>query len=314
VNFAMDSASPSTDVYVKIAAPPGAFQPASPSATSTSDGFVLQVTRAPEPSLPSSLSLLQGLTPPAHLGGLSLSPLTVVSQSGLDAGARPVMGAVEETQAELVLGGASMPIVSSTADDGQPLAPSAVATGPLPVRAGAPLGGVLADGDPVPQLDRHDPALVDLALIGLPEPAAIGGAGEADLEAIVAEHGRRPEQAEGPLALRGLGGLPLVTVAFRGEPRVDPETLLASLPPVHASPTVVVQARAAIAAETDTDTVRETLPPPRRVARGSVLSGLTAAMAMVFGLVLPDMTRLMAAPAAPRFRLRFWLRRLRSGA
>ena len=50
------------------------------------------------------------------------------------------------------------------------------------------------------------------------------------------------------------------------------------------------------------------------IIRASVLSGLTAAMAMVFSLILPDMSRLMEAPAPPRSRLRFRLRPPWSGA
>jgi hypothetical protein len=45
------------------------------------------------------------------------------------------------------------------------------ATGPLPERSSGPLGGNLDSGsDPFPQLDRNNPADINLGLIGFPEP------------------------------------------------------------------------------------------------------------------------------------------------
>jgi hypothetical protein len=318
LDFAIDPANSSPEVYVKIAAPPGAFDSASPSSTAPSESFVLQVTRGPESSQPSSLPFLQGLTPSPRLGSGPSATATVVSQSGLNAGTPPMMGSAGDVQAELVVGGALVPVVGLTPDDGQSMPPSSspVATGPLPERAGAPLGGVLAEGDPVPQLDRRDPALVDLALIGLPEPeaGAIAGVGAADLEAIVAELERAPEKTEGSVAFRGPGGLPVLTASLPREPKVDAETLVAALPPAYASSnsTRIVPAPAVIAAVTDRARDRETLAQPRQIARASVLPGLTAALATVFSVILPDMSRLLAAPAARRFRLRFPFRLRRS--
>jgi hypothetical protein len=312
VNFAMDSASSSSEVYVKIAAPPGTFDSASQSSGPISESFVLQVTRGPDPSLPSSPSLLQGLTPPVRLGDGSSTTAPVVSQTGPGAGVRSVGAPAEDVQAELLLGGA--PIVVSTPVGGQPpVSSSPVATGPLPERAGAPLGGVLAEGDPVPQVDRHDPALVDLALIGLPEPEAPAGVSEADVEAIIAERERAPEQSEGSLGLGGRRGLPVLAVSVESQRIVDAETLLAALPPAYTTATVVMPAPAPAVdtAKTDTALEMEAAPRPRPIAIASVLPGLTAAMGALFGLILPDMSRLMTTPAAPRFRLRFRLRRPR---
>jgi hypothetical protein len=309
MNFAMDSASSSSEVFVKIAAPPGTFDSGSQSSGPTSESFVLQVTRGPEPSPPSSVALLQGLTPPVRLGDGSSSTAALVSQTGPDAGGRPVGAPAEDVQAELLLGGASI-VVSAPVGGQPPLSSPPVATGPLPGRAGAPLGGVLAEGDPVPQVDRHDPALVDLALIGLPEPEAPAGVGEADVEALIAERERAPEEPERSLGLGGPRGLPVLTVSVEGQRIVDAETLLAALPPACASAAVVTPAPApaAITAQTDRALEMEALSRPRRIAPASVLPGLTAAMGVVFGLILPDMSRLMATPPASRFRLRFRFR------
>jgi hypothetical protein len=244
---------------------------------------------------------MQGLTPSSHLGGGSLAPAAGISQSGLDEDVRLIPGSAEDVQAELALGSPSL--VPSTSVGGQAPLASAVATGPLPERAVAPLGGVLAEGDPVPQLDRHDPAMVDLALIGLPDRAVIAGAHDADLEAIVAERERAQVEADGPIALRSPGGLPFLTDSLQGGQKVDAATLLAALPPASTSTAVVVPHAA------ETNTALEALPAPRRIAPASVMSGVTAAMAMVFGLILPGVTRLMSAPAGPRLRLRLRFRR-----
>jgi hypothetical protein len=301
VNFAMDQATPASGVYVKIAAPPGTFDASSSAAPAVSDGFILQVTRGPEPVAPSTLSFYQGLIPPAYLGTGSISPSVLVSQSELDSTLQPLPGSTADGPAEAVLG--ALPSISATPAGGQSLPTPSVAIGPLPQRAGAPLGGVLAEGDPVPQLDRHDPALVDLALIGLPEAAPNPGAGEADLEAIAAELDGAPDARQGPGPLRGASGLPLVTASLQGDRTLDAEALLAALPPVGAAPAAVTTAGTASSAPSSARMAATKAPGARRIAPASLISGLSVAMTTIFSLVLPDMSRLMTPPREARFRL-----------
>jgi hypothetical protein len=168
------------------------------------------------------------------------------------------------------------------------------------------LGGVLAEGDPVPQIDRRDPALVDLALIGLPEPAPVPGLGEANVDAMVAELEPGSEEAERVVTIRGPGGFPLLASSMHGERApAESEALIAVLPPVAAATTLVTPGSASA------DAPVETVAAPQRkpIRTASMLSGVTVAMGMVCSLVLPDVSRLMTIVDAPRFRLRFRFRR-----
>jgi hypothetical protein len=92
------------------------------------------------------------------------------------------------------------------------------------------------------------------------------------------------------------------------------EALLALLPrPVASSPAVTTPSPADLPADADAQPeLQQQLRAPR-IAPATVLSGLTLAMAMVFGLVLPEMSRLLSTPGPPRFRLRFRFRRRPDG-
>jgi hypothetical protein len=163
---------------------------------------------------------------------------------------------------------------------------------------------VLDEGDPVPQLDRHDPALVDLALIGLPEPEPLPALRGANLDALVA--GREPasDEADGLVAIRGPGGSPLLASSLRAEPTPDSSALIAVLPPtVSATVASPEPARPLVPVETVAE------PPQKPVRAASMLSTVTVAMAMVFNLLRPDVSRLMTIAKAPRFRFRFGFRR-----
>jgi hypothetical protein len=312
VNFALDPVSQASGVYVKIAAPSEVAASSTSPAPTILEGYVLQVTRGPDtgPSLPSPS---QDLTPTVRLGDGSSAVAPVASQSTVErSGGADVVPAVENDATQAALG--ALPAVAGASAGLQSLPSPAVATGPLPQRAGAPMGGVLAEGDPVPQLDRHDPALVDLALIGLPEAVPMPGVGDADLEAIVAETeaGRRLTEGEGLVAIAGPGGFPLLAASLPGDRTGGAEGLIALLPqPVAGSPAAATPALADLPAATDAQPQR--LPREPRIAPATVLSGLTVAMAMVFGLVLPETCRLMSTAEAPRFRLRFRFRRRADG-
>jgi hypothetical protein len=181
--------------------------------------------------------------------------------------------------------------------------PGPVATGPLPGRAAAPLGGVLADVDPAPEADQRDPAVVDLALLDMPgdapDPAENGNprsaAGQTD-----AASGRDPV-----VALRGPGGAPLLgsslltdpragrgptvvsLAALTGasrEPRLDAAELAdhcpADAPPLPADPRAGSRA-----SSPEIEPARA-----RAVRRTSILAGLSVAFAMTLSLTLPGFT------------------------
>jgi hypothetical protein len=195
-----------------------------------------------------------------------------------------------------------LPVVAST-----PVGPSSVlnpaATGPMPERAGAALGGVLDEGDPVPQLDRHNPALVDLALIGLTQrprgDVDVGGGAEGDVSGETPGD-LVPEVTDPLVTIRGPGGFPLLASSLRDTPAPDFDALVAALPSGAAAATVTAEP-ATVMAEPASDAKAQALPAP------SALSGLTVALGMVFGLRLPDLTALLTVVDAPRRRARFRL-------
>jgi hypothetical protein len=304
MNVTADQLGQSSGLYVKIAAAPSSPDSAPSSPGTGAEGFVLQVTRDPETGGPAS-STTQNLTPLVHLGDGSTLAVTAMSRVDFETGweSSATASADSGLTESVVLGGA---LVVSSASPGQPTPSStAVATGPLPERAGAPLGGVLAEGDPVPQIDRHDPALVDLALIGLPEPEPLPGLSDVNLDAMVAGLEPGSEQGEELVAIRGPGGFPVLASSLHGERMADADALVAVLPQSVTSSGVASPGSAA--AVTPAETVADRQRKPIRVA--SMLPGMMVAMAMVFGLVLPDVSRLMTIVEAPRFRLRFRFRR-----
>jgi hypothetical protein len=173
----------------------------------------------------------------------------------------------------------------------------------MPERAGAALGGVLDEGDPVPQLDRHNPALVDLALIGLTQrPRGDIDVGESvdgdDSEEVPDD--LVPEVTDPLVTIRGPGGFPLLASSLRDTPAPDFDALVAALPSGAAAAAATVMAEpATVMVEPASDVKSQALPAP------SALSGLTVALGMVFGLRLPDLTALLTVVDAPRRRTRF---------
>ena len=295
----VNPSSQSPGVYVKVATSTDLEGSTVTFSGPATDTFDLQVTKEPESGLPMS----QSPTPQAHLGDES-SPLATTARK-----VAPEAGLARSDE-ELFVPDAPegergpSPVVSSTpAGPGQQqLASSVVATGPLPERAGAPLGGVLAEGDPVPQLDRHAPALVDLVLIGLPEPEPLPVLAEGDPRAMANQLKVAPSVAKGLVPIRGPGGSPLLTSAKPGENGFDIDALVAVLPPAGAA---TLQVGSAVAvAPTDISPEPVAVARPRRVLSATALSGVTVAMAMVFGLVFPDMSRMMTIIETSRFRLR----------
>ncbi|HMB08305.1 MAG TPA: hypothetical protein VKP69_31810, partial [Isosphaeraceae bacterium] len=184
-------------------------------------------------------------------------------------------------------------LIASSIPDDPHLAPLGVSTGPLPARSAAPLGGVLAVGDPVPLINRRDAAAIDLELIGLsprePDAPAVALADTAE------------EDATGPQGrltpVLGPGGFPLLASAPTRSLAAAPAALpWASAPQGSAATPVAdlsVPARAASSSR------------PHSRSRSSVGSGLTFALTLVFGLMLPDLAVAfqLAEPPRTRFRL-----------
>jgi hypothetical protein len=306
----MSRADRSGDVILKVAS--ALNQPGSSSSSDPlqlPESFALQVTRGQQST--STLTSPQPESSESGADGSSLSaprtPSSIVSTS--------TSMSSEADQAEANLGQAPVVIATSaSAAVGLQMALIPVATGPLPERAGATPGGVLAEGDPVPQLDRHDPALVDLALIGLASPTA--EAGDADLAAVLDDRDRddTSEVNESLVALRGPGGFPLLAASLHKESAHDSDALVAALPADAASVVAVEHAPGTLPAERAAEMTAGARP--RTAPAASALSGLSVAMAMVFGLVLPDLTALLTVAETPRSRLRFapLLRRRRNRA
>jgi hypothetical protein len=184
--------------------------------------------------------------------------------------------------------GEGIPPPSSASDlPGPPAAmPVPVATGPLPSRAAGPLGGIFGPGgDPTTVVDRGRAAAIDLALLDLIPPGDAEAAGEG--EAVV--------------ALRGPGGFPLVGSAMVATRRAA-GTDEGELPP--------------LALDLDEDgppaSGREPAETPRSrltrieglARRAPAWSGVSVALVLVSGAVLPSLTESRPTPRGPRSILR----------
>jgi hypothetical protein len=169
-----------------------------------------------------------------------------------------------------------------------------VPTGPLPTRSAAPLGGVLGDGDPVPKVDRRDAVAIDLELIGLSNDELLAADGP---PADAAE-------ASGRLAeLRGPGGFPLLASGSVALP-LKPLAKLPALPRRWASPSVVTSDSTPTPTPTPAPTPPfeevEAEPPSDPSLRTSIGTGLTVALTLVFGLLLPDLADAFERDEPPR--------------
>jgi hypothetical protein len=310
MEVAVGRMSRSSGMYLKVGAPASLLDAPSTSAAAP-DNFVLQVTRDPASTAPAPDTMAQASTIPiAQTDAASSATATatashdeVVGSIAWEPSSLPSLEPVVLAPALVASGGS--PGLS------QPL--PEIATGPLPERSGAALGGVLAEGDPIPQLDRHDAALVDLALIGLPEP--LPGEGDADLAAVLADLDMEPQAdsaAKAPLvAVRGPGGFPQMTVSLHREAAADINALMAVLP--QAATATAMAARAPAPPSAPARSPAETTPeqPPLQPLRSApALSGLSVAAAMVFNLLRPDLSALLTVARSSRGRLCLRLRRL----
>lgn len=197
--------------------------------------------------------------------------------------------------------------------------PYPVSVGPLPTRAAAPPGGVLAVGDPAPPIDPREAARADLALFdparglhddefGLRNPVPVANPPAAPVAAA----------EDAPLvAVRGPGGFPLLTTALIAATGRQPSPLPADDAPT-ADPTDGAGTTAARPALVTGGAVLSTSEPPaaatprqgrpergKRVRRASALSGMSIAVALAVGLLLPDVVAAFQETPLSHPRLRF---------
>lgn len=156
--------------------------------------------------------------------------------------------------------------------------------GVLPARSAGPDAGVLADGRSIPTVGRLDGVVIDLTLIDVPprDGPRIAESGSDALD-------------DGLTTVSRPGGVPLFAAARPPRPRLRDEAT---------SGLVRTSSRPAAASQTPSSTVagRKADPdaaeiPPRRHPPGAI--GLGVAVAVTFGLLLPDLIP-MFSPAHPK--------------
>lgn len=163
-----------------------------------------------------------------------------------------------------------------------------IATGPLPARSSAPLGGILNGGDdPAPVVPRSETvAAVDLALMDPPqdEPSA----------EFAAEALSTIEPPGGAVAaLRGPGGFPLLGSSLFAEGRFVRPGLADRLPAIsftRPAPPTSSTGLPGPSAPVPEDATSPARRPGRTARRLSALTGVSLALAFVSGAVLPDFT------------------------
>lgn len=191
----------------------------------------------------------------------------------------------------------------------------AVATGSLPSRSAAPLGGILGSStEQTPSVIAVDTLVVDLALVDLPlDPKVM----DVEAAARVALGKARAEDADlapaaeavgqvGVVALRGSGGVPLLGTSLVAQERRESNQDVGDLPAFAAAPPVVVPV-----ALSDSEQYTGTENVTRRfgIKRVSVTAGLSIALAFVSSLALPDFTDPARIRIARRSPLRRYLKR-----
>jgi hypothetical protein len=180
---------------------------------------------------------------------------------------------------------------------------------------------VLAAGSLAPPVDRLDAALVDLTLVEIRPQARAQTVWD---EAFLGSPTGRDQGAETPtvVALQGSGGFPILAAALVGQTRPrDGSPSAVMLLPVLGDP-APSDAQQATASSTDS-------PPPSsgapvveapalpgeqksRPGRRSVSMGLSVAVTLAFGLLLPDLVSALHSVRTPLPRVRVrWLRLMR---
>jgi hypothetical protein len=190
-----------------------------------------------------------------------------------------------------------------------------VATGPLPARAAAALGGVLASGDQAPLIDRQEAVADNLQWVGAARPVPAGwaaaGAGKCLAEGAILVG---DQLDAGSIAWRGPGGFPLLASSLEVGRRFT-SAVPGGRPPI--SDPAEAESPAVLAkAAPDVTVSGASRRRPRAARRITAMTGMTVALSLAFGLALPDLaaTFSLASPPRSRLRLRRLLRGLRSGS
>jgi hypothetical protein len=269
-------------LFVRVESPPGFAQNTPRAPWPFLSYFLMRITRNepsfispgepfPSGAAPGGRSPTSGIPSPAPT--TPPVPLSALERY-LEAGVRP---AVADNPVPVLAapGGLSVPLTLS----------ASAPTGPLPARSAAPLGGVLATGDPVPQVDRRDAVAVDLELIGVPsgEPAALADAGEAIDPAVRLT------------TVRGPGGFPLLASAQKR--------------PAAAALVALPWAARPVLPEAKLEAENPLLPLPTALrdnpevrTRPSAGAGLTLALSLVFGPELPNLAAAFRRDEPPLYR------------
>jgi hypothetical protein len=171
--------------------------------------------------------------------------------------------------------------------------PSTLVIGPLPARSAGPSGDRLADGDPIPPLDRLDAAMVDLKLIDILPKRSVSAVLRSASDSL--DPGQ-PEASPVLVALRGAGGFPLLAAAVSRNPRlphVPPGDLLPPISTTGCDPEVLTASAAGASGCHSTTwpagTMAGSKDSRRSSRRGSAAIGLNVAATLAFGLLLPDL-------------------------
>jgi hypothetical protein len=193
------------------------------------------------------------------------------------------------------------------------------------MRSAAPLGGVLAMSDPVPLVDPHEPARAELATF---DPSVDLLAVHSELELaerhVVPVAGPDVAAESLPLAVMGgPGGLPLLATALIAGPMVAPTETPDAAPQSSAglalasgvAPLQLEFTSAEATPVIPTVDPCETPVQTGRTRRAAVLPGVTLALALGMGLMLPDLVAAFQFAPPTRLRVRFAmiLRALRYG-
>ncbi len=159
--------------------------------------------------------------------------------------------------------------------------PLPVAAGPLPMRAVAALGGLLADGDPIPIVDGRGEVVVDLDLLGLPlsNPAVPAVSNGVDSSGTL-------------VAIRGPGGFPLLASGVRTDLQAVRNSL-ATLPWVRAAASHPVAAQ-----ETGANENTAVASKGHAVSK---IAGTGLAVILMLGLTFPQLIDSLAISPLPRF-------------
>jgi hypothetical protein len=265
-------------LHLEIAAVPSSDSSSQATTPPAMTPFVLVITREYASSSPDEFS---------SPGAVRVIPLpsegsrTELADGGSQASSNPAAGL-----------GASPSLTLTSGPVGQGPVPTPAATGPLPSRTAAPLGGVLDDGNPVPAIDRLAAVRVDFDLI---DPGAPGSPSARGAAPVLDEPQGVPS---GPVvAIRGPGGFPLLASGLVGSRPIAPMASVAAMVPW------AMPADSGDAPSPDAEQA-EAPGRSRPGRRAMAMSGLSVAMALGFGLVLPDLVSTFQEREPRRFRLR----------